>query len=248
MSTLPVPVASTTRLPRLRTMPVFYGNPTLSLFAVMLFPDDVTLARKLVARLLSHGTLQSTLAAGVQIDNQYLTAILDDLKGGQPEPKLVARRHYWASACGQIVKVLFALTNSPDQQVREFASWEQAIKLAEREIGRMVRGNRSSLHVQLRRFQPALHIAGAYEMAREETVRPPMTADGLMLNAMVLFQKLWAWHCRRTFRGSRNDYLDGEVFWRWEGTAYDDHGVADLQLTFENLVPHGKSGRPRKHR
>ena len=47
-------------------MPVFYANPTLSMLSVMLFPDDLTLARKFVARLLSHGTLQGALAAGVQ--------------------------------------------------------------------------------------------------------------------------------------------------------------------------------------
>ena len=243
MNLLPVPVAPT-RLPRLISMPVFYGNPTLSTLAVMLFPDDLALARKLTARLLSHGTLQSTLAAGVQIDGRYLTAILDDLKNGQPEQKLVARRCKWASACGQVVKVLFALTNSQDPHVREYASWEQAIKLAEREIGRTEKRSRSSLHVQLRRFQPVLHICAAFELAREETARPPMTADALMLNAMTLFQRLWAWHSQRTFRGSRNDYLDGEVFWRWAGSQYDAHGVADIGMRFENLVPHGKGGRP----
>jgi len=53
-------------------MPVFYANPTLSMLSVMLFPDDLTLARKFVARLLSHGTLQGALAAGVQLDNRYM--------------------------------------------------------------------------------------------------------------------------------------------------------------------------------
>ena len=155
-------------------MPIFYDNAPLSLLAVMLFPDDLDLARKCVAHLLSHGTLQNALGAGVQLDGRYLTAILDDLKDGQPGQRLVARRRYWASACGQIVKVLFALINSNDARVREHASWEQAIKLAEREIGHTVRRSGSSLHVHLRRFRPVLHLCGAFEMAREETARPPL--------------------------------------------------------------------------
>jgi hypothetical protein len=52
---LPVPVTPA-RLPRLRPMPVFYANPTLSMLSVMLFPDDLTLARKFVAHLPSRGT------------------------------------------------------------------------------------------------------------------------------------------------------------------------------------------------
>jgi hypothetical protein len=69
---LPVPVTPA-RLPRLRPMPVFYANPTLSMLSVMLFPDDLTLAREFVARLLSHGTLQGALAAGERLDR--MTAV-----------------------------------------------------------------------------------------------------------------------------------------------------------------------------
>src|ERR1700738_4311952 len=156
---LPVTITPTRWIP----MPVFYGNATLSFYAVMLFPDDLSLARKLVARLLDQGTLQSTLRAGCQLDNQYLLAILDDLKDGQPEWKLFNRRRKWASGCGQVVKALFALTNSRDPVSCQRASWEQAIKQVERSIGRTKRGNRSSLHVQLRRFRPVLHFCGAFE-------------------------------------------------------------------------------------
>jgi hypothetical protein len=243
---LPVPVVKTTR--RLRPLPIFYDNPPLSFYAVMLFPDDLVLARKLVARLLNLGTLQSTLRAGVQIDNRYLMAILDDLKDGQPDQKLFARRRKWASGCGQVVKVLFALTNDRDPRVYECASWEQAIKQVEREIGRVKRGNRSSLHVQLRLFRPVLHFCGAYEMAREGP-RHPDTAEALLLNAMTLYAKLSAWHAQRSFPGSRNDYLSGDIFWRWEGSRYDDScGIPDIGISFEKLVPHGMPGRPRKPR
>jgi len=242
---LPVPVAPTRFIP----LPIFYDNPPLSLLAVMLFPDDLVLARKLVARfsLHCHGTIQATLGAGCQLDSKYLTAISDDFKDGPPEPKLrrlVRRRRYWASCCGQIVKVLFALTNDQDPRVREHASWEQAIKQAEREINRTVRGKRSSFHVQLRRFRPVLHFCGAFEMAREETRRPPLTADALLVNAMTLHDKLSAWHAQRAFPGQRNDYLTGDVFWRWEGSRYDDSGgIPDIGISFDRLVPHG---RPRK--
>ena len=215
-----------------------------SFLAVMLFPDDLTLARKLVAKLLNYGTVQSALGAGIQLDNRYLTAIFDALKDGQPELKLVRRRRYWSTACGQVIKVLFALTNSRDPRVREHASWEQAIKQAEREIGRTKRGNRSSLHVQLRRFQPVLHFCGAFEMAREGP-RHPDTAEALLLNAMTLYGMLRVWHVQRSFPGSRNDYLAGDIFWRWEGSTYDGScGIPDIGIPFERLVPHGKSGRP----
>jgi hypothetical protein len=58
---------------------VFYDNPSLSMLSVMLFPDDLDLARKCVAHFLSSGTLQDTLGAGVQIDKPYMAAIISDL-------------------------------------------------------------------------------------------------------------------------------------------------------------------------
>lgn len=114
-----------------RPLPIFYDNVPLSLLAVMLFPDDLTLARKLVARLLAQGTLQSVLQTGVRVDAGYMTDVLDDLRSGEPREKLVRRRRYWASACGQVVKALFAMINSVDEQVRERASWQAAIRQAE---------------------------------------------------------------------------------------------------------------------
>jgi hypothetical protein len=241
IANLPVPLVTTTRL---IPMPVFYDNAPLSLLAVMLFPDDLDLARKCVAHLLSHGTLQNAIGAGIKVDNRYMMAILDDLKDGQPDQKLVGRRRYWASACGQVVKVLFALTNSNDERVRERACWEAAVKIAEREIGRTVRRNESSLFHHLRRFRSVLHIAAAYEMAREETVQPPKTAEGLMLNAMVLFEQMKAWETVRGSRGRRSDLLNGDVFWKWQRQDYATHGIPDIGYLFDNLVPHGKGGRP----
>jgi hypothetical protein len=241
MAPLPVPITPpqpTRRIP----MPVFYGNPELSFLAVMFFPDDMTLARKLVAKLLNR-TLQSTLGAGCQLDNRYLIAILEDLNDGQPDQRLVAKRRKWASGCGQVVKVLFALTNSRNPVSCQHASWEQAIKQVERSIGRTKRGNRSSLHVQLRRFRPVLHFCGAFELASEGP-RHPDNVEALLLNAMTLYDKLRAWHVRRRFPGSQNDYLAGDIFWRWEGSAYDDScGIPDIGISLENLIPHGRSGR-----
>jgi hypothetical protein len=247
IANLPVPISPVaTTTTRLIPMPVFYDNAALSLLAVMFFPDDMMLARKCVAHLLSHGTLQSTLGAGIKIDNRYMMAILDDLKDGRPEQKLVARRRYWASACGQVVKVLFALINSNDERVRERACWEAAVKIAEREIGRTIRrsGSTSSLQVHLRRFRSVLHIAGAFELAREEGVQAPPTAQGLMLNAMTLYDHLRAWDVVRGGRGRRSDLLSGDVFWRWQRQDYADHGVPDIGYPFDGLVPHGKGGRP----
>jgi hypothetical protein len=175
-------------------------------------------------------------------------AIFNDLKDGQPDQRLVARRRRWASACGQVVRVLFALTNSRNPVSHQYASWEQAIKQVERSIRRTIRGNRSSLHVQLRQFQRVLHFCGAFEMAREGP-RHPDSVEALLLNAMTLYGKLSAWHVQRSFPGSRNDYLAGDIFWRWEGSMYDAScGIPDIGISLENLVPHGKSGRPRKPR
>jgi hypothetical protein len=245
MSTnLPVPVVAPVAATRLIPTPIFYDNAPLSMLANMLFPDDITLARKCVAHFLSSGTLQSTLGAGIQIDNRDMSAIVSDLADGESSRKLVARRRYRASAVGQIVKVLFALINSNDERVREHASWEAAILIAEREIGHTIRKSESSLHAHLRQFRPVLHIAAAFEMAREETARPPQTADALMLNAMTLFRRLKAWDVVRGFRGRRSDHLVGDIYWRWQGSMYDDHGVRDIGYRFDNLIPHGKGGRP----
>jgi hypothetical protein len=249
MAPLPVPITPpppTRRIP----MPIFYDNARLSFYAVMLFPDDLTLARKLVAKLLNYGTVQSALGAGIQLDNRYLAELLTDLRDGQPDQRLFAKRLKWASACGQIVKVLYALTltDSRNPASRQYASWEQAIKQAEQEWGRSVRGNRSSFHVQLRRFQPVLHFCGAFEMAREGPRRPD-TVEALLVNAMTLYDMLRVWHVKRSFPGSRNDYLAGDIFWRWEGSTYDGScGIPDIGISLENLIPHGRSGRPRKPR
>ena len=84
IANLPIPVTPVAPT-RLIPMPIFYNNAPLSLLAVMLFPDDLDLARKTVAHFLSGGTLQSTLGAGVQIDNRYMAAILSDLADGEPD-------------------------------------------------------------------------------------------------------------------------------------------------------------------
>jgi hypothetical protein len=228
-------------------LPIFYDNALLSFFGVMLFPDDLNLARKFTARkLLNRGNLQSALTDGCQVDKKYLASILDDVADGRPEEKLIRKRRYWASACGQIIKVLFALINDEDPRVRKLASWEQAIKQAERVIGRTERGKRSSFHVQLRRFQRVLHLCGAFEMARERPLHS-QSVEGLMLNAMILYERLLGWHAQRKFSGRRNDYLEGDVFWRWKGMAYDDaHGVPFIGIGFDNLISRGRPGRPRK--
>jgi hypothetical protein len=244
IANLPVPITPLATTTRMIPLPIFYDNPPLSLLGVMLFPDNLILARKAVAHLLSHGTLQHALGAGIKVDNRYMMAILDDLKDGQPDQRTVGRRQYWAAACGQITKVLFALINSNDERVREYASWEQAIKLAEREIGRTIRRSPSSLLHHLRRHRAALHIRGAFEMAREETARPPVTAEALMLNSMTLYEHLCSWDTvRGSRRGRRSDLLNGDVFWKWRDN-YADHGVPDIGVPFGRLIPHGKGGRP----
>ena len=228
-------------------LPIFYDNRELSVLANMLFPDDRELARKCVARmLLCEGSMQAALEAGCRFDNRYLTAILNDVRGGDPDPRLVAKRLRWARRCGRVVVLLFALVNSNDPTVRERASWEEAIRLAESEIGRAVRRNRSSFHFHLRQSQPVLHICGAFALASEGP-RHPLTADALFMNAMLIEQTLRAWHARRQFPGSRNGYLDHDMLGRWDGLTYDDsHGVPDIGLLWENLIPRGKPGRPRK--
>jgi len=248
IANLPVPVTPLAPTTRLIPMPVFYANAPLSFLGVMLFPDDLILARKFVARLLLYrGGVQDALAEGIQIDHKYMTAILNDVVGDQPDSKLIRRRIHWASAVGQIVKVLLALINDSDPRVRQAASWKEAIEQAERFIDRPHRrAARSGFHPQLDRFRRSLHMCTAWELAREG-FRPPRTADGLMLNAMTVYEQLRGWHAGRHFKGSRNSYLDAEAFWRWAGMAYDDaHGTPVLGLGFEHLVPRGSPGRPPK--
>ena len=239
-----------TTLPMIpRRLPIFYGNPALSFLAVTWFPDDLTAARKCVARMLLHrGTPQDALAEGVQLDNKYLATILDDVAAGEPNDKLVSKRRYWSSACGQIIKVLFALINDADPRVRAVASWSEAIEQAEQVVGRTLRerSTSSGFHPQLRRFQRSLHMCAAVEMMRDG-VRVPTSVDGLMLNAMVIHEHLQAWHVTR-HSSSRANYLDADAYWRWPGMAYDDtHGVPFIGLGFERLAPRGRVGRPRKN-
>lgn len=190
---LPVPVTPVTpvRLAQLIPMPIFYGNRPLSLLANLFFPDDEVMARKYVAQLLAGDFLQKVLGAGIQIDGRYMTDILSDVRDGQPDVRRAAKRLYQASAVGQITKVLFALIHS-EPLVRQQASWEQALRIAGQQIGRAHTSKHKSFDRYLRRFRRVLHVAAAFELDREGE-RHPMTADGLMINAMTIHRRLWAW-------------------------------------------------------
>jgi hypothetical protein len=198
-----------------------------------------------VARwLVERGIPQDALKRGL-IDTQFMAAIFDDTRGSDPTPKLIRKRRYWASACGQIVKVLFALVGSDDPRVQQSASWAEAIQQAEKVAGRSERDRKAhtSFHPWLRRFRRALHMQAAIEIGRE--FGSPRSADALMLNAMVVHQRLHDWHLARRFRGTRNDYLEADAFWAWSGMGYDDdHGVPALWLGYESLTPRGTPGRP----
>jgi hypothetical protein len=79
-------------------------------------------------------------------------------------------------------------------------------------------------------------------MAREGP-RHPDNVEALLLNAMTLYGALSAWHAQRSFPGDRNDYLAGDIFWRWEGSAYDAScGIPDIAIPFEKLVPRARDG------
>jgi hypothetical protein len=244
---LPVSVTPTP-LPRLIPMPEFYSNRPLSLLTNLLFPDDSTMARKFTAQLLPGDFLQKVLNAGIQVDGRYMTDIINDVRDGQPEARRVAKRLRQATAAGQIAKTLFALVNARDPSVHQHASWEQAMRIVGQQIGRERTSKRQSFDRYLRRFRRVLHVAAAFELEREETARHPITADGLMLNAMTVHQKLWAWHARRSFppRVPPNDLLS-EVYWMWLRGSYADHGVVDVGIKLEQLITHGPGGRPRKN-
>jgi hypothetical protein len=238
-------------------MPIFYNNARYSFLGVMLFPDNLVLARKFVARLLiNRGSVQDAVDEGIQIDPRYMTAILNDVADGQPDNKLIRRRFYWASACGQIVKALLALINDPDPRVRQAATWKEAIEQAERRrrelgiIGRPRRGwaarkARSSFHAQLKCFRRSLHMCCAWELM-DEGYRPTHSPEALMLNSMLVYEQLYRWNAGRRVSGSRNSYLDAGSFWRWPGMRFDSaHGAPVLALGFERLT-RGSPGRPRK--
>jgi hypothetical protein len=229
-------------------MPIFYGNVRWSFLAVTWFPDDLDLARKCVARMLAKGGVpQDALDQGVQVENRYVTAILDDTADGRPSDKEVTKRRYWASAVGQIAKVLFALITDDDERVRRVASWSEAIEQAERIVGRTLheRATSSGFHPQLKRFRRSLHMAAAIEMLREG-VRVPKTVDGLMLNAMIIHTHIQAWNAIR-HSSKRVNYPATDAYGRWPGMAYDDsHGVPVLGMGFDQLAPRGRVGRPRR--
>jgi hypothetical protein len=246
-TTITLPMTSRPTTP----MPIFHGNPAWSFFGCMLFPDDLDLARQFAVRLLLYsGRIQNTLLDGIAIDPRYMTQILDDVAFGQPNIETIKRRMRWASAAGQIVKALLALINDPDPRVRKSASWKEAIEQAEKLIGRPRRNRRSTrsgFQRQLACLKRSLHMCCAWELAREG-YKPPRSADGLMLNAILIHQQLWTWHEGRSFRGTRNAYLDATPFGKWPGMAHDDaHGVPVLAINIENLTAHGRSGRPRNN-
>jgi hypothetical protein len=227
---------------RLPPMPIFYGDVELSFWAVTCFPDDLDLARKCVARMLAKRDAP-------QIALQYVEAIIHDVKDGQLSDKEITKRRYWSSAVGQIAKVLYALINDADPRVQEVASWSEAIEQAERIVGRTLRerATSSGFHPQLKRFRRSLHMAAAIEMMRER-IRAPKTVDGLMLNAMVIYEHLQAWNVIR-HPSNRVNYPAADAYWRWPGMAYDDsHGVPALGIGFDQLAPRGRVGRPRKSR
>jgi hypothetical protein len=228
-------------------MPIFHHHTFASFVALTLFPDNEDLARKYAARwLVERDIPQKALDQGL-IDTKFLVAILND-NGPDPAPKLVDQRRYWGSATGQIIKTLFALVEADDHRIREAASMTEALQLAEREIGRShhERRSRTSFHPWLRLFRRALHMQAALALTREG-FRQPQSADALMLNAMIIHQRLCGWHVARRFTGSRAKFLDADdAFWRWQDMHFDPHGVPVLSIGFENLTRR-QPGRPQNY-
>jgi hypothetical protein len=156
--------------PRKPARPSSGSGAALSFLAVMLFPDDLTLARRLVARLIHHrGRVQDAVAEGVRIDPQYMSAFIDDLGRGQPDDKLIQRRLRWSSSVGQIVKALLALVDDADPRVSRRASWKEVVLQAELLVERPRRSRRSArsgFHRPLSHLRHSLHMCCAFELAR----------------------------------------------------------------------------------
>jgi hypothetical protein len=236
---------------------IHYGNPSWTYFGVMLFPDDPVLARRFVARLLHH---HGRMQGGHVVDLQYMNQFVDDLGYGEPDNKLIQRRRRWASNVGQIIIALLAMIDDPDPHVRERASIREAVEQIEKAAAaeppqadkqgrprlRRDRGTRSGFHRPLDALRRSLHMAAAWEMAgdKQQRFRPPRSIDGMMLNAMTVYERLHAWDSNRPPK-DRSTYLAAPPWWAWQNMAYDgSHGTPMLALGFDQLSQLGTPGRP----
>ena len=99
----------------------------------------------------------------------------------------------------EVIKVLLALIYADDPQVRARATLEEAIRQAEREIGRKTRASYPACMRSYGASNPPCTFVPPSSWPRSKACTA-WNAEALMLNAMVIHQQLSFWDSQRSFR------------------------------------------------
>ena len=144
-------------------LPLHHIEPFAAVLGVMLFPalDEKERSRRdgFVADHLARAIKEYENGGGQTLTADVLRQLLFDAID-RPERSELETRWEESTATGEIFKLLFALANTDKRK----ASWENAIRLAEREAVRSAYptiGSRSSLRKAKSRFQNVAHLWAA---------------------------------------------------------------------------------------
>jgi hypothetical protein len=221
-------------------LPVFHGEPAMSVVAVMLFPNDLLAAETHAARLLARGPIQK-LDVPFPLSDEFLRVLGRDMATDKASQNLVA-----GVIAGEIVKTLWALINAAPT----VASWGAAIEVVEGIASEHIVQNaksvpiaRSTYRKHLREFRPVLHLWGVFSLGQR---RWPSDYTIFVAQAQALLDKLRTWA-----KGKRNESINlsgdfyhpplelGPVQWPLEFTL-------PVPTLPEDFIPARKRpGRPR---
>jgi hypothetical protein len=236
-------------------LPLDHPEPFLATLGVMLYPgtdnDDPSKARAFAAQWLSK-PFSRYCEAGHKLPYESLARIVSD--GGELLNDLDDR--FWGgTATGEMLKTVFALSNSDPRRV----SWNNAVKIFELVASRhSVKGSRAILLEAKRRFLPVAHLWAAWCIREGQfRERPDVKYDGFddfqsfLTEAEILRSWAQTW---QPPRAKSSPLLPMEMWqvpatWRppvrlpgWPNTSV----IPSLKLPDDLLAVLAAPGRPRK--
>lgn len=194
----------------MRALPLFQGDAQGSLYAVMLFPDDWTMAHAWHARFLARRPLGDYLKAGHDFSDRFEDYLAGVANGSGLDRKEEEARWSAGTLVGSTVTVLWALVCDRDDR----AGWSRAIEITSEAVrAQRKKGSPSQIRNQLRRYASVLHLWGAWYMC--DTVLP---ADELMAMSGALLGELRAWDAARGHSFDHDgSYLKADPIGPWAG-------------------------------
>jgi hypothetical protein len=243
----------------MRPLTVHFGDVHFSLRGAMLFPDSPDLAKAYSAGALST-IFRPAIADGHAIPIELIAEVAECIALSELRPSDVARRQYWGEAVGQVVKILWAMTNSERAQGH---GWSAAIKIVGHTLEAQSENypySRKTIYEWLAVFGPAMHLWGLQALrddshAFNNTPDPsdPIGNFGLFFaEAEEMLNGLRSWRdARNKAKWEEDPLLTVEEIGPCDGLTssrlFLSPLVPKVRLTDEQFALLKRSGRPVKN-